>query len=90
MIYNVRNLHENRPGNWIRYWENATNLKAGTCHFYGCSEAATDGAHVKLVDANDNRWFIVPLCHMHNCQFGDTFFVKGPLVSVSDPTVILP
>ena len=24
--YYVRNLHENRPGNWIRFWEEQTGL----------------------------------------------------------------
>ena len=90
MLYKVLNLHENRPGNWIRYWENATNQKAGTCHCWQCSEKATDGAHVKLVDSDDGRWYIVPMCHRHNCQFGATLWVTGPLVAYTDPTVILP
>ena len=90
MAYLVRNLQEtSRPGNWIRYWENATGLKAGTCHYRGCPDKATDGAHVLLADPFNNKWYIVPLCHLHNCQFGRTFWVDGPLVSVTDPKDIL-
>lgn len=49
-FYKVHNLHEDRPGNWIEYWENATGQKAGLCHSVDCqdfpTEEATDGAHV--------------------------------------------
>jgi hypothetical protein len=94
MVYKVRNLQEgSRPGNWIRYWEDATGLPAGKCHRVDCLDNhpdATDGAHVQLVDANDRSWYIVPLCHRCNCQYGEVFYVTGPLVSATDPKVILP
>lgn len=87
--YRVHNLREgNRPGNWLEYWERATGMKAGACHKIGCIRQATDGAHVQLDDSSDSRWYIVPLCHSCNCQFGGHFTVEGPLVSVTDPSVI--
>lgn len=90
MTYIVHNLQEgSRPGNWIKYWEDATGQKAGFCHKVGCLSMATDGAHVQLSNSNDFRWWIVPLCHHCNCQFGAEFTVKGPLVSATDPSVIL-
>ena len=56
MIHYVRNLQEgSRPGDWIRYWEEATGLKADTCHRIGCSNKATDGAHVQLVDSDNHK-----------------------------------
>ena len=90
MVYKVRNLQEgSRPGNWIKYWEDATGLKASTCHKIGCSEKATDGAHVQLVGSENRKWYIVPLCHTCNCQRGAEFSVTGPLVSVTNPKDIL-
>lgn len=90
MIYKVRNLREgSRDGNWIKYWENATGLKASLCKNTRCYKSATDGAHVQLVNSSNNKWYIVPLCHVCNCQFGQELTVSGPLVSVTDPRDIL-
>lgn len=50
-FYKVHNLHEDRPGNWVEYWEKATGQKAGLCHSVDCQDfptKATDGAHVQL------------------------------------------
>jgi len=92
-IYKVRNLQEgSRPGNWIRYWEDASGLPAGNCHRTDCPNnptKATDGAHVQLVDYASQKWYIVPLCHDCNCKRGAIFYVRGPLVSVTDPKDIL-
>ena len=93
MTYRVRNLREgSRTGNWIKYWEKATGLPAGSCHRVDCPcnhPLATDGAHVQLVDYPSNKWYIVPLCHYCNCQRGEVFYVRGPLVSVTDSNDIL-
>lgn len=89
-FYKVHNLREGgKSGNWLEYWEKATGTKAGKCHKIGCTQQATDGAHVQLDDPSDNRWYIVPLCHACNCQFGKHFTVRGPLVAVTDLNVIL-
>ena len=95
MLYRVHNLQEGyRPApagycSWIDYWERATGLTADLCHVINCTSEATDGAHVQLDNSYDDRWYIVPMCHFHNCQFGTHFTVEGPLVSATDPTVIL-
>lgn len=89
-IYKVHNLREGSiNGNWLAYWEDATGIEANRCHKLGCTQHTTDGAHVQLDDSNDKRWYVVPLCHKCNCQFGEHFLVKGPLVSATDPSVIL-
>lgn len=91
MSYHVKNLEEgSRKGNWLEHWENQTNQKAGICHKIGCYALATDGAHVKLVDSHNDNWYIVPLCHKCNCQFGESFSVEGPLVPVNSENAILP
>lgn len=95
MSYRVHNLQEgSRPvpagySSWIEYWEKATGRKAGLCHVTSCFSKATDGAHVQLDNPFDNRWYIVPMCHFHNCQFGAHLTVEGPLVAATDPSVIL-
>lgn len=91
--YKVHNLKEgSHPGNWIKYWEDATGLEAGDCHRVDCltdHAPAKDGAHVQLDKPDDDRWWIVPLCHTCNRQSGEHFTVEGPLVSVADSSVIL-
>lgn len=96
--YRVHNLQEaSRPvpsgyTSWLDYWEKATKEHARWCHNVDCSgflRTATDGAHVQLDDPTNNKWYIVPLCHSCNCQFGAYFVVRGPLVSATDPNDIL-
>ena len=93
-MYKVKNLRENtRPApvgcrSWLKYWEVSVRHRAGRCNNIGCFEAATDGAHVQL-EGGDESWWIVPMCHKCNCQFGQHRFVKGPLVSATDPKQIL-
>ena len=90
MSYHVHNLKEgSRPGDWLQYWEKQTGMKAGTCHKTGCYATATDGAHVQLIDSDNGNWYIVPLCHKCNCQFGESFYVDGPLVPVDSNNRIL-
>lgn len=87
-LYYVKNLQEgSRPSpagysSWLDYWEKKTGLEAGTCHRGDCYRTATDGAHVQLVNGG-NEWYIVPLCHGCNTQFGAGFYVEGPLVPVN-------
>lgn len=100
MTYKVHNLQEgSRPApegyiSWLDYWEKCTSKKATFCHRIDCKNSvlalAEDGAHVQLDNPNDNHWYIVPLCHKCNCQFGDSFSVSGPLVRATDPSYILP
>lgn len=88
-IYHVRNRRgEHRDENWIRFWEQVSGLTADNCHVLSCTEKATDGAHVNLVDSDDMKTYIVPMCHKCNCQFGAEFYVFGPLVSVDGETIL--
>ena len=86
--YYVRNLRQGEspapPGysSWLDYWEKKTGKKAGICHRDRCYRAATDGAHVQIVNGG-NEWYIVPLCHPCNMDRGASFWVEGPLVPVN-------
>lgn len=98
MNHKIHNLHtKKRPApsgysSWINYWEKTTGQKATACHNINCVGSSLcedlDGAHVQRDTPNDKRWWIVPLCHKCNTQFGAHFTVVGPLVNVRKPTVI--
>lgn len=91
MKHKVRNLREgSRSGNWIQHWKDATGITdPGECHNVDCHEKATVGGHVQRVDANDNTWYIVPICQSCNCQRGAEMTVEGPLVGCVDPSNII-
>lgn len=57
-------------------------LSAHMCTAIGCSEQATDGAHVLLAHSHDRRLYIVPTCRSHNMQ-QYIYEVRGPLVLAS-------
>lgn len=86
--YYVHNLREvSRPvpagySSWLNFWEKKTSLKGEKCHKVGCNNKATDGAHVQLATGGD-EWYIVPLCHSCNTNYGASFYVNGPLVPVN-------
>jgi len=89
-VYYIRNRRgEHRHENWKEFWEKHTDQTADICHVVGCGEDAEDGAHVNRIDVkDDNKVYIVPMCHKCNCQFGQEFYVVGPLVSVDGETVL--
>ncbi len=86
--YKVHNLREgSRPApagydSWIDYWRKKSGKAGLVCYATNCSEPAVDGAHVQIKDSDDSSWYITPLCHKCNCQFGKDFQVVGPLVPV--------
>lgn len=92
-MFLIKNLQEgSRPSpigysSWIDYWERKTSKRANKCHKIGCTESATDGAHVQLENGG-NEWYIVPLCHKCNMQLGQRFYVEGPLVPVDSTNQI--
>lgn len=87
-IYHVHNLRQGGSqvpkgyNSWIDYWRKKSGKAGCVCYAMGCDEKADDGAHVQIKDSDDKSWYITPLCHKCNCQFGKDFDVVGPLVPV--------
>ncbi|MBW7566297.1 hypothetical protein KIF53_09430 [Chromobacterium subtsugae] len=74
-------------GSWIEHWSNHSGVSGViTCFVLGCKKVATDGAHVTLdhvaKKSGGFRTFIAPMCHEHNCQFGQDFQAKPNSVFV--------
>lgn len=88
----VKNLNDTSDripstGNsWRQFWEDESGKKIDKCRRRGCTEKATDGAHVIKADSDDRRWYIVPLCHKCNMKpSSEEFYVdKEDLVPVRD------
>lgn len=75
-------------GSWLQYWEEQKGRRATKClayekdpnrdpkYVYPCeSTRGLVGGHVKKVGANDNRWYILPICSSHN-QTDDVYWAK--------------
>lgn len=62
-------------------WREKRDIDGGVkCCVYGCRAWATDGAHVTI--GRGSKVYIVPMCHKHNCQFGQTLFVRKDALPV--------
>ena len=59
----------------IEKWKEARCVKGRVkCCVRGCDKWATDGAHVRVGSGTKTR--IVPMCHEHNMQKGQTLWVR--------------
>ena len=52
---------------WLLHWEKMSSNKATYCVVDGCTEKATLGAHIKILnDVNFPGVYILPMCDSHN------------------------
>lgn len=59
-------------GSWLDHWYNETRSTRWLCAVLGCSNDATVGAHVQLLDNRGGfEWWIVPMCKSHNHAWND-------------------
>ena len=65
LIMRVKNIHSGDTGgkNWLKRWMEYKGCKSTpSCSNIECRNMAKHGGHVKKVDSQDNRRYIVPLC----------------------------
>lgn len=54
-------------GSWLKHWENFSDQKVPTyCPVSSCINKDLVGAHVQKADSSDEKWYICPLCSVHN------------------------
>jgi len=53
-------------GSWLQHWEKYSGRKATYCSDKICIKTELVGAHVQKAFSSDNRWYIIPLCKVHN------------------------
>lgn len=69
----------------LQQWEKISERKAKVCSEKGCIETNLLGVLVQKNDANDDAWYIVPLCHLHSEVNGVIELITGTiLVEISD------
>ncbi len=59
------NLKDDNCGSWKQHWMKISGEKwPTTCCVKGCTNEATDGAHIHEV--GDKKTYIIPMCKEHN------------------------
>ena len=58
-------------GSWLKHWQNFSGQTLPTyCPAGACMKTDLLGAHVQKADSSDNKWYICPLCSIHNQSTG--------------------
>lgn len=69
---------------WLSHWEKFSGKIAGMCSKTNClSDENLVGAHVKLVNSQDDSWYIAPLCGRHNQMYEAIDIGRVTLVSAN-------
>ncbi len=59
-------------GSWLQHWKNfSVQSLPRYCPVEGCYQKDLVGAHVQLAYSIVRRWFIIPLCSLHNASKKD-------------------
>ncbi len=69
IVKNVNGTEDNtcQCGSWLNHWKRYSGQSLPvTCPVIGCKNKPEVGAHVQVSSATDNKWYIIPLCVMHN------------------------
>mgnify|MGYP001398950782 CR=1 FL=1 len=84
-VRNINGISNNncRCGSWLAHWEKFSGRKAVFCSEAGCANQAEAGGQVLRVGANDDNWYIIPLCKEHNA-------LTGRAIEVIDATIFVP
>lgn len=85
---NVKNVNGTsdtncKCGTWLKHWEKFSGKSAVLCSASNCFGFAEIGAHVQKAEGNDNSWYIVPFCKLHNNQ-------RSGEVSLKAGTILVP
>lgn len=67
-VKNIKGTSDNKCNcdSWMDHWEIETGKTAYKCIIKDCPNEAKHGGHVKRVDIDSNKWYIIPLCPSHN------------------------
>ncbi len=62
-------------GSWLNHWKKFSGQSVTYCPCKeprpnGCLRKDLVGAHVQKADSPDNKWYIFPLCSVHNQSMG--------------------
>ena len=67
-VVNIPDTSENTCNceSWIDHWERFSGLEASRCSVIDCDNNDLVGAHVSIIDNDDDDCYIIPLCNEHS------------------------
>lgn len=73
-LKNINGTHDTNCacGSWLKHWEKFSGQSIKYCPVSSpfCLNTDLVGAHVQKADGSDNKWYILPLCSVHNQSKG--------------------
>jgi hypothetical protein len=84
-VKNINGISGNtcKCGSWLEHWKKFGNGTIKYCSEQSCAMVDLVGAHVMKADGNDDNWYIIPLCKVHNK-------LKGQELDIVVSTVFVP
>jgi hypothetical protein len=78
-------------GRWKAFWKkHAHKTWPETCQIYGCSDDATDGAHIYVKGWTSNKfYYILPTCHPCNVDATKKYGMKDGWMNVKKGAVCI-
>ncbi len=72
-IKNINGTSQNTCscGSWLKHWEKFSGQTVTYCPVEKCLNKDLVGAHVQKADSSDGKWYIFPLCKIHNQAMGE-------------------
>jgi len=72
-IKNINGTSQNKCvcGSWLKHWEKFSGQSVTYCPVKDCLNKDLVGAHVQMANSTDDKWYIYPLCSVHNQNSGE-------------------
>jgi hypothetical protein len=82
-VQNIRGTSDSRRGKaWLNMWKESNGIppsKRIDCAIFGCTEAATVGAHVTK-EYTGMKQYIVPMCQHHNLTYNQKLKINTGII----------
>jgi hypothetical protein len=81
---NGTSLNICKCGSWLNHWKKFGGQDLPSyCSEKSCLKKPEVGAHVQKDNSTDRKWYIIPLCTVHNLKTGESIEIMDGVALVS-------